>query len=143
MLNSFKLNELGWCVIGEFNDFRSNDEKVESRLRNESQMVLFRQVLERGNLFDLGWKGEKLTWSNRHGDATYTKERLDRVLANQVWLDNYIHYEVESLAAICYDHRPLLLDCAANRAIQMRGSSSFKYEASWSKEEGCGHTVAS
>ena len=83
LLNSFKPTDMGWCVIGDYNEILTNDEKVGGRVRSEGQMDLFRQVLVKGSLFDLGWRGDKFTWSNRHEDESFTKERLDRVLANQ------------------------------------------------------------
>ena len=87
LLKSFKNVFSSWCVIGDFNEILSNDEKVGGSVRSENQMELFRQVLEQGRLHDLGWRGEKYTWNNRHEDATYIKERLDIVLATQNWID--------------------------------------------------------
>lgn len=47
--------------------------------------------------------------SNRHGDATFTKERLDRVVANQAWAEMCTNMKVEVLAARSSDHKPLIL----------------------------------
>lgn len=106
-------------------------------------MNLFINVLEHGNLHDLGWMGEKFTWSNMHEDETYTKERLDRVLSNQSWLDGNGNYKVDSFVAICSDHRPLMLDCGLNELEPRRGiPSSFHYELNWGREEGCTSLVA-
>lgn len=48
LLKSFKADFLGGCVIGDYNEILYNDEKVGGSLRSESQMELFRQVLEHG-----------------------------------------------------------------------------------------------
>lgn len=52
------------------------------RERNEGQMEMFRRALEDGRLADFGWRGNKFTWCNGHGDETFIKERLDRAVAN-------------------------------------------------------------
>lgn len=111
LLNSFKTNELGWCFIGDYNEILTNDEKVGGRGKSEGQMMLFRNILDKGSLFDLRWRGDKFTWSNKDEDASFTKERLDRVLANQILMNCYINYQVDTLTAICSDHRPILLTC--------------------------------
>ncbi|XP_042974686.1 uncharacterized protein LOC122306319 [Carya illinoinensis] len=105
-------------------------------------MDLFRQVLIKGSLFDLGWRGDKYTWSNRHEDASFTKERLDRVLANQQWMEGFANYQVDILTAICSDHKLVLLSCLYAHSEQNFAPHSFKYEASWSREEGCSTIVA-
>ncbi|KAF5447235.1 hypothetical protein F2P56_032803 [Juglans regia] len=98
-------------------------------------MEMFREVLEKGNLTDLGWKGEKFTWCNRHEDESFIKERLDRVVANPEWRAIYNDFRVETLPAVCSDHRPLVLECL--QWIRWRRTNfQFKYEANWLKEEG-------
>lgn len=37
----------------------------------------------------MGWMGDKYTWNNGHGDDTFKKERLDRVVANFVWAKTF------------------------------------------------------
>lgn len=44
-------------------------------------MLNFRDALERCSLSDLGHVGDPLMWSNKHDDATFIKERLDRAIA--------------------------------------------------------------
>jgi hypothetical protein len=41
--------------------------------------------LEDCQLCDLGFKGVKYTWSNGRFGGEFTKERLDRVVANSEW----------------------------------------------------------
>lgn len=121
----------------------SNDENVGDRLRCENQMRLFSGVIEQDNLFDLGWKGSKYTWCNRHEDESFTKERQDRALANKKWMDYFYEIRVETLTTLCSDHRPIRLECVHGRGYDVRSLVHFKYEASWSKEEGCSDTIKS
>ncbi|XP_042952203.1 uncharacterized protein LOC122289285 [Carya illinoinensis] len=58
---------IGWCVIGDFNEILSQDEKIGGCLRQERLMDSFREALESGGLFDLGWRGDKYTWSSKRG----------------------------------------------------------------------------
>lgn len=44
-------------------------------------MEEFRNALVANNCFDLGWKGEKFTWSNKYENEIFMK-RLDRIVAN-------------------------------------------------------------
>lgn len=69
----------------------------------------FINALDDGGLSDLGWRGDKLTWSNQHGDETFTKERLDRVFANKNWIEAQKEISVEVLVARSFDHIPVLL----------------------------------
>lgn len=45
----------------------------------------FKMVLEKYSSFDLGHKGDRFTQNNKHENATFTKQRLDREMANQYW----------------------------------------------------------
>lgn len=65
----------------DFNEITTQDQKVGGRPRPLSQMVAFKLALETNDLVDLGWKEHKSTWSNRHNNETFTKERLTRVVA--------------------------------------------------------------
>ncbi|XP_042962443.1 uncharacterized protein LOC122296709 [Carya illinoinensis] len=142
LLSSFKPGDEGWGVIGDFNEILFNDEKVGGKPRNENLMCTFRNLLEEGNLLDLGWKRNKFTWCNCHEDESFTKERLDRAIANPRWRLNYSKVSVESLPAICSDHSPILLSCSFEWCSAYKYHFSFKYEANWNKKEGCSEIVS-
>ncbi|KAF5463963.1 hypothetical protein F2P56_014082 [Juglans regia] len=104
-------------------------------------MGRFREALEMGGLFDLGWKGDKYTWSNKHGDETFTKERLDRAVANIRWKRMFKEGWVEVLAARCSDHRPILLYVNQKFSSERKRKRLFRYEAKWSLEEDCEEVI--
>ncbi|XP_042974770.1 uncharacterized protein LOC122306409 [Carya illinoinensis] len=87
-----------------------------------------------------GWKRNKFTWYNHHEDESFAKERLDKVLANPRWKVNYSKVSVETLPAIS-DYSSILLSYSFERCSISRYQFPFKYEANWSKEEGCSETV--
>ncbi|XP_041025383.1 uncharacterized protein LOC121265780 [Juglans microcarpa x Juglans regia] len=97
----------------------------------------FKKVLEKGNLSDLKWVGSKFTWSSRHEDASFMKEKLDRVVANPSWVQLFKEYWVEVLTGRSSDHRPILLTMNKRDRFTRKVGRIFRYEASWNKEEGC------
>lgn len=46
--------QIGWCVLGNFNEITSQDEKVGGKLRPRKQMEDFRMAFESNGLIDLG-----------------------------------------------------------------------------------------
>lgn len=72
-------------------------------------MEQFRGVLEEICLFNLGCKGDRYTRSNKHSDNTFTKERLERAIANAHRFSAFKEAWVEGLIARCSDHKPILL----------------------------------
>lgn len=125
---------LGWCVFGDFNEIVTQDEKIGGRCQPRKQMDNFKLTLEMNGLVDLGWRNQKFTWSNSHSDETFTKERLDRVMANKQWLTGFSNPGVKILATSSLDHCPILL----NTMVHSDESSKrmiFRYEAKWALEE--------
>ncbi|KAF5470698.1 hypothetical protein F2P56_011195 [Juglans regia] len=99
-------------------------------------MASFRDAFEGSRLFDLGWRFDKYTWSKKHENETFTKERLDRAGINVRWKCIFQEGWVEVLAARSSDHRPLL--CMNQKGNEeRRGRKLFKYEARWALEEEC------
>lgn len=72
----------------------SQEEKEGGQQRSEQQKRGFREVLETIGLFDLGCKRDRFKWSNKHSDDTFTKERLDRVVANNLWVSTFSNTSV-------------------------------------------------
>jgi hypothetical protein len=135
-----------WMCAGDFNEVVMQEEKEGSNLRKESQLTGFREALEVCRLGDLGFFGSPFTWSNRRSDDTFTKERLDRAVANPEWCSLFPIFSVEVLAARTSDHSPILVSSSSNpRRGQSRGSagSGFKLEASWLNDVECGDIIRS
>ncbi|XP_042952312.1 uncharacterized protein LOC122289407 [Carya illinoinensis] len=101
----------------------------------------FKQCLENCNLYDLGWKAMMYTWTNQHTDDTFTKERLDRVVANPSWLEIFKERVVETLTARQSDHKPILLALFENKPHIRNRRRLFRFEAKWSLDEEGGRVV--
>jgi endonuclease/exonuclease/phosphatase family metal-dependent hydrolase len=123
-----------WLCAGDFNEIVDQSEKEGYAVRREAQMVRFREALEECQLGDLGFVGPFFTWSNRRMDDTYTRERLDRAVANPEWCSIFPIVSVLILAARTSDHNPMVVkfqECTPERCSVRRG---FKFEACWMKD---------
>lgn len=104
-------------------------------------MRSFREVLECCHLYDLGCKENWFTWCNRHGDETFIKERLDRMVTNSGWKNMFKVAETISLLARCSDHRPIILSMQAREFYGRKRRYLFHFEATWPIQEECGNIV--
>jgi hypothetical protein len=100
-------------------------------------MEQFRNVLEYCGLSDLGFKGSKFTWSNRHQDGSFMKERLDRAMANYAWCELFMRREILVLPSRTSNHCLLLVRIFDAHQSPRRSHlhRSFKFEASWLVDE--------
>lgn len=131
-----KRSGLPWCVIRDFNEMLTQDEKIGGRLRPLKQMEAFRVALEVNGLFDLAWVNHKYTWSNRHQDNSLTCERLDLAVANQQWLHRFCCLGVEILTATRSNHQPLLHNIRGPNNTFHQRRRIFRFEASWALNKG-------
>lgn len=101
-----------WVCFGDFNEIMWSTEKRGGNPRHSFYMEMFRDVIARCKLTDLGFMGAKFTWSNgRQGDANIMK-RLDRVLATTGWYEKFPNRRVRHLPQYKSDHAPLILECS-------------------------------
>ncbi|XP_059434865.1 uncharacterized protein LOC132167846 [Corylus avellana] len=124
-----------WVCIGDFNEIVESLEKLGGAGRANSQMLAFRRALENCELSDLGFRGPKFTWSNCREEDEFTKERLDKGVANSEWRSLFPEMEVVVEVSICSDHTPLIL-YLVGIGMHGRGSRSFRYETKWRCDEG-------
>jgi hypothetical protein len=87
-----------WLYVGNFNEIINLSEQQGAFSKTMGQMEEFQRVLEDCLLSDLGFSGPKFTWSNGRDGATFTQERLDRVVANSEWCDYFKGVNVVVLA---------------------------------------------
>ncbi|XP_042988726.1 uncharacterized protein LOC122316260 [Carya illinoinensis] len=104
-------------------------------------MAQFMEVLENNSLSDLGCCSGFFSWSNRHSDTTFTKEKLDRYVANTQWRELFKGVRVEGLIGRCSDHLPILLTMMGKEEKQCKRKFPFRFEAGWIKEDKCEQLV--
>jgi hypothetical protein len=130
-----------WLCVGDFNEITHQAEKSGACRRRESQMEGFCNALDDCHLGDLGFTGPCFTWSNKRHDGTYTKERLDRAVANSGWCGMYKSAGVEVMAARASDHHPLFVSFNTHLSRRPRGRRCFKFEANWVPDEEYGPLI--
>jgi hypothetical protein len=130
-----------WLVVGDFNEILSQDEKSGALVRREGQMDLFREALEECYLSDLGYKGPKYTWNNCRQSDNFTKERLDRAMANRSWCAVFKMVEVRVLAGRSSDHKPIIVQLDGGKGVRVGYNRRFKVEASWMLDDEYDQTV--
>jgi hypothetical protein len=141
-LLTFLKNQISgpWVCLGDFNEILYSSEKWGGNTRTNSQMDAFQQVLNRCQLFDLGYKGAKYTWSNFREGSGFVKERLDRGVANTGWRDLFPDAEVCVEEVTWLDHTPLAL-CTERIDTKKGRTRHFRYEAQWAMEDGYRDTI--
>lgn len=137
-------SKLPWLCCGDFNEILFSCEKEGGAPRAESSMVKFRDVLEECDLHDLGFVGDVFTWRNHHQNASsYTRERLDRAVANSAWRARFPLVRVINGDPRHSDHRPIIVDPGAKEKVHWSKPLEVmkKFEARWLEEEECSERV--
>ncbi|XP_040996249.1 uncharacterized protein LOC121242444 [Juglans microcarpa x Juglans regia] len=135
-------NDVGWLCVGDFNEIISTNEKVGGPLRPYGQMECFREALEDCDLTDMGYVGNKFTWSNNRGGIEFTKERLDRALCNPQWAAWNTGVVTLSLTALNSDHCPIFITNGNHQQGAGSHTKIFRYEVSWGQREECNKLIA-
>lgn len=99
----------------------------------------FNDCLRDAELQDLDIMGHQFTWKRGRNTNQWTKIRLDRVLANAAWLNQFPVTKVYNLEGSPSDHSPLLTVPEIKRLHKK--ASSFKFENAWLTEPIYGHIV--
>lgn len=86
-------------VIGDFNEILFYFEKCGGRSRSERLICNFKHTMEDCKLVDVGYNGDLFTLNNKHESNSYTKEMLDRAVANSYWAEAINLVSIESLVA--------------------------------------------
>ena len=124
------LNLTPWICVGDFNEAVSLSKKWGGGGRSSNQMRDFHLEQEDCDLADLGYRGPKYTWSNYREGHAFTKERLDRGVANSEWRDLFPKAEVFVEATANSDHAMIHIFFMGQQQV-LKSRSRFRYEASW------------
>jgi hypothetical protein len=127
----FAIPHSAWLCMGYFNETFYANEHFSRAARPEWQMRNFREVVDDCMLQDLGWSGTTYTWDNRQADVANVKARLDRALANSVFLARFEHTRVRHVVSLESDH--CLGDGTSGATVEQRsrGEKPFRYENMW------------
>lgn len=71
---------------------------------------MFREALHICSLTDLGFEGDKFTWSNNQDESNHIKARLDRFITMVDWKTSFPRAIIYHLLRFASDHMPILID---------------------------------
>lgn len=77
------------------------------------RMSAYSEAMNRCKLFDLGFKGPRLTWFNKRKKNQFF-ERLDRAWVNNSWISEFPESTIHHLQRLSSDHNPILLNTKPN-----------------------------
>ncbi|XP_019246277.1 PREDICTED: uncharacterized protein LOC109225925 [Nicotiana attenuata] len=120
-----------WFLGGDFNEVLKARDKFGGNPINPSRSNLFWDCLNECNLLDLGYKGNKFTWTNKRykNKTSLILERIDRCFANESWTFQYLEATVIHLPRTHSDHCPI--------QVVLKGDSlnysnrPFRFESMW------------
>ena len=123
-----------WVIIGDFNQILQNSEKRGGRIRSETLMNPFRDIINCCDLQDCNFFGEFGTYTNCQDGQRNSISRLDRAFCCSKFYKNYPDVTVEHLPWENSDHRPILLRFFG---CFRPNSRVFRFENGWLIEEKC------
>lgn len=125
-----------WLVIGDFNTFLNEDDKLGGIRPSIPAMQSFGECIKDTGLIDLPIEGEKYTW-----EKTHVKERLDWAFCNIHWLLKFNQSRVSHKLFFKSDHRIIVVSDAQDMERRTTQQKGICYRAAWALEESFGNLV--
>lgn len=98
-----------WMLGGDFNAILSPEEKKGGTMGFINSLIEFQEFVARAGLLDAGYSGNPFTWTNNQKGARNVKARLDRILHNDKWVEEFPTFTVQHLIREPSDHCPLIV----------------------------------
>ncbi|XP_062075390.1 uncharacterized protein LOC133779445 [Humulus lupulus] len=102
-----------WIVMGDFNDILAKEERIGNRVRYKTSTD-FIDCVANCQLEDVKYSGNFYTWCNKQYGEDRIYSKIDRVLANQVWLSLFPDAETVFLNEGPFDHTLAVLTVYSN-----------------------------
>ncbi|KAL9660516.1 hypothetical protein QQ045_025331 [Rhodiola kirilowii] len=115
--------------MGDFNEVMFSYEEKGRRERQAWQMNNFRSCLADCSLTDLGYDGDRFTYSNRRRGDDDVRARLERVVVNQAWRSLFPNAVVKHSIANSSDHTPIVLFLSERAKVNKE--KIFHFEPMW------------
>ncbi|XP_048502930.2 uncharacterized protein LOC125498714 [Beta vulgaris subsp. vulgaris] len=125
-----------WIIQGDFNALMCIEDRIGQSVRTR-EIVDMRTCMEDCHVRELKASGQFYTWNNKQEGLDRVFCKLDRVLGNDAWLDDWPLTEVTILAEGEFDHCPLLLKSYTDHTKK----KPFRFFNMWCKAESFHSTV--
>ncbi|XP_074300544.1 uncharacterized protein LOC141631823 [Silene latifolia] len=138
--NKLTLMQFYYTIIYAFNGVGERD--VFERLGGnvtEAEIEPFYDCIHECGVMDMQATGAFYTWNNKQPPETRVYSRLDRLMVNQEWLDQFPEYLANFLPEGLFDHNPCLVSKGSMGGNQHK---PFKYFNMWSAAEGFKESVS-
>ena len=133
-------SSLPWVVIGDFNEITGLSEKKGGSMRPRRQMEIFVEAINHCGLREVNYIGPRFTWIYQLKDGEQIRERLDRALATQEWMDLFPTAKLHHLSSSASDHSLLCLHLV-HRQRRRKARKLFIFESMWLKDRRCEEVV--
>ncbi|XP_019186577.1 PREDICTED: uncharacterized protein LOC109181280 [Ipomoea nil] len=124
-----------WIVMRDFNDILNPCEKVGGRPQPQWLIRGFEEAVEQSGLRNFGFSGYQFTWEKGRGTTHWIREKLDRILVNNSWVDQFGEAKATSFEALQSDHLPIAIWPIPS--VYKRRRRHFRFENYWVKESKC------
>ncbi|XP_042954735.1 uncharacterized protein LOC122291158 [Carya illinoinensis] len=104
-------------------------------------METFRKALECCFLKAIQTRGSRYTWANNRRGRSFTKEKLDRALANPTWKHLFKDGCCSVEPTVKSDHSPLVVFIGNRNSYGILHSKCSRMEAAWLLKEDCAQTI--
>lgn len=104
------LSPLPWCIIGDFNNLLSNDDKRGGVPYPSWFKDGFRRSIEDCGLVEVSLDGHPFTWAKNHGSYGWVELHLDRAFTTPNWGHLFPQAALKNLLTTVSDHSPICLD---------------------------------
>lgn len=105
-------------------------------------MEAFRDGLFDCDLTDLGFTGERFTWSNQRLEPSTIKCRLDRFCGDSIWREFAPHAQIQHLTFSGSDHLKIILRLRCRvQGREGRRRRPCRFNAHWMLKEECEKVV--
>lgn len=125
----------------DFNEITCQSEKFGAAYKPYKQMESFRQEIEVCSHYDIHTSSHKFTWSNKKHGRDFSKERIDRAMANQERKKMFLDAICNVLLEFKYDNSPHHISMLRSSIRRRRTRVIFKYETAWTLGKECSKTV--
>ncbi|XP_074303188.1 uncharacterized protein LOC141637598 [Silene latifolia] len=118
-----------WMVCGDFNSLMHLNERIGGAEVQWHDVLPMKQMTVSCDLTELKTIGSFFTWNNKHENGSKVYSKIDRVLVNADWLNDFPDCFANFLPEGLFDHCPCVISFQEERE---RKGSPFKYFNMWS-----------